>query len=491
MATSDTEQQEKIQVTVISVAAAVVLTLLKLTVGLLTGSLGLISEAAHSGLDTIASIITFFSVRIAGRPPDAEHPYGHGRVENLSATIQGILLLVTAGAIIYEAIRRLVFETVAIETSIWTFAVMAASIGVDFWRSRMLAAAARKFNSRALEADALNFRADMFSSAVVILGLALAAYAEFTDGLDFLMKGDAAAALVVGVVIIVMSGRLALSAIDVLLDRAPTDLQERMTGAASLVPGVVASRPVRLRESGHRLLADVVVSVPRTASLAEAHEVAERIEAALRSVEPRAETVVHVEPAVPEAETAIEAIRAIALQMGVRSHHEQVYRVGDHLEASLHVEVEPQLTLGEAHALAHRLVEVLKEDNPQLRRVDTHIEVATPDPSQRREMGADHPEIVAVIQQAVAEIDADAHCREVRLYPSAASGWDATLHCDFPPSVPMGEIHRRTERIEQGLRQRAPELDQLVIHAEPRHGAGRSRPSLARAGRPRADDGVI
>lgn len=462
------EAREKGRVTIISVAAAVVLTALKLVVGLATGSLGLLSEAAHSGLDTVASVLTFISVRIAGRPADEDHPYGHGRVENLSATVQGLLLLLTAGAILYESVRRIFFVAEPVEPSPWTFAVMAASIGVDIWRSRLLSRAARRYHSRALEADALNFRADLFSSSVVILGLAFTTYAELTGRGGVLLKADAVAALVVGLVIIRMSGSLALRAVHVMLDRAPVDLRAALTKAAASVPGVMVARPVRVRESGHRVFADVVVTTPRTTSLVQAHEITERVERALRDVEPRAETVVHIEPMTSAAESAADAIRAVALQLGVATHHEQVYETPEGLEAALHVEVEPALTLEEAHAEAHRLADAILAEDPRLSRVDTHIEVAVPYASRRREVGAEHPEMVSAIRRAVEAGGDAASVREVRLYEEAlGTGWDVALCCTFGRDLTMAEVHVRTERIEQLLRERVSDIVRVVVHAEP------------------------
>jgi cation diffusion facilitator family transporter len=464
---TEAEQREKNRITLVSVAAALVLTTLKLVVGLLTGSLGLISEAAHSGLDLVASILTFFSVRIAGRPADANHPYGHERMENLSALIQGVMLLGTASWILYESVRRIAFATVEVETSPWTFAVMGGSILIDLWRSTLLSRAARKYHSRALEADALNFRADMFSASVVILGLALTAYAELTRRDGFLVKADAVAALVVGLVIIAMSGRLALQAVGVLLDRAPEDVRGRMTRAVASVPGVLASEPVRLRESGSRLFADVVVGVARTTSLAAAHTIAEQVEAAIRAVEPRTETVVHVEPVVSDTESAADRVRAVALQLGAHTHHEQVSRVGDHLEASVHLEVAPDLTLGEAHDRAHDLVTAIKRSDSWVERVDTHIEVAEPDPDPRRDITREHRDVVDALARTVRDVDGEAQTREMYLFRSDEPGLDLVLHCGFPRGAHMGEIHRRTERIEQALRERYPDLRRIVIHAEP------------------------
>lgn len=489
-ATAAPPSGEKARVTLISVGAAVVLTALKLAVGLVTGSLGMLSEAAHSGLDLVASVITLVSVRIAERPADRDHPYGHGRFENLSATLQGLLLLATASWIVYESLVRLFVRSVPVDASAWAFVVMGSSIAIDFWRSRMLLAAARRFHSAALEADALNFRADMYSSSVVIVGLALTFIGGRLATAPWLAKADAAAAFVVALMIIRLSGGLAARALGVLLDRAPEDLAQRMTDAVAAVPGVVRSHEVRLRESGHQLFADVVVTAGRTASLAEAHELTEHIEAAVRAIEPRTETLVHVEPMRAETETAAERIRAVALRLGVSTHHEQVYRLDDedrsaggdepersgdgtgHLEASLHLEVAPEQTLGGAHAVADRLVEALRDDNPALARVDTHIEVAAPAPVPRHRIPAGAAvERGTEILEVVRALGLGAHCHEVRLYRAdggaESDGWGAVLHCDFAPELPMREIHRRTERIEAALRERFPDLEYALIQAEP------------------------
>lgn len=467
------EQREKNRVTIVSLLAAIVLTSAKLTAGLFTGSLGLIAEAAHSALDTVASVITFLSVRVAGRPADKNHPYGHGRVENLSAIIQGVLLLGTASWIIYESVQRIFFVTVEVETSVWAFVVMGSSIVIDLWRSRMLSRAARKYNSRALEADALNFRADMLSSAVVIAGLSLSAYGNAIESGGFLQRADAWAALLVGLFIVGKSGQLALRSVNILLDLAPVELQERVARAAESVPGVLGTRLVRLRESGDRKFADIVVTVPRTLSAAEAHEISNRIERSVREIDPGTEIVVHTEPVMSESETAVEFIHAVALGMGLRTHHERVQRTGDRLEASLHLEVDSKLTLGEAHDLARHLGAEIKAQNPDLKRVNTHIEVAEPGPGERPEVTVEHDGLVREIKREVLEAGVEAVCHEVRLYRSEEGGLDAVLHVDFPSSANMGEVHIRTETIEQALREAHPQLERVVIHAEPREGAAR------------------
>jgi cation diffusion facilitator family transporter len=471
------ERKEKTRVTAVSVVASLLLTCAKLVVGLLTGSLGLLAEAAHSALDMVSSVVTFFSVRIAGRPADENHLYGHGRAENLSAIVQGGLLLGTASWITYESVKRIFFEDVAVEASLWAFAVMATSIVVDMWRSRMLSRAARRYRSRALEADALNFRADMLSSAVVIAGLGLVALEDTLGrGGGLLHKADAVAALLVGGVIIYKSGGVLLQSVNVLLDRAPVGLAERVRQAATSVPGVLDAPSVRLRESGSSTFADVVVTVPRTTSVAEAHELTEKVEEAIRGVDERADTLVHVEPVRSETESAAEAIRATALRMGIRTHHERVWRSDGGFEASFHVEVDPYLTLEEAHARARQLGAAIREEDPRLLNVNSHIEVAEPETGDKREITAEHRELAAKIGRLVHKANVEARAHEVRLYRPGrstsvdAGSIDAVIHCDFPASTNMGEVHRRTELVEQTLKTRVPELGYVVIHAEPREG---------------------
>lgn len=461
------DQREKNRIALGSLFAGVALSLAKLAGGLLTGSLGLLSEAAHSGLDALASLMTAVSVRVAARPPDADHPYGHGRFENLSATVQGLLLFGTGAAIIFESVRRLTEAESHVRPSPWAFVIMAASIVVDLWRSRALSRAARKYDSRALEADALNFRADLFSSTVVLFGLALTTYAELTGTGGILLKADAAAALVVALLIIGMAGKLGIRAVNVLTDRAPGELGERMTRAAADVPGVLAARPVRMRESGNRVFADVVVTTTRTLSFAQAHEITERIEQAINGVDPRAEVLVHIEPSASLAETTADAIRATALRLGIATHHEQVYEVAAGLEAVLHIEVDPALTLAEAHEQAERLAAILTEEVPDLRRVASHIEAAEPNPSRRREVSAERPDLVGAIRRVVEASEMTEGVVEVRVYAADGSSWDAVLCCAFRADLLVGEIHRRTERLEQELRERFSTLGRVIIHAEP------------------------
>ena len=292
----ETAQKEKRSVALLSVLAAVGLTTFKLTIGLLTNSLGILAEAAHSGLDLVAAAMTYFAVRVSDIPPDSNHPYGHGKVENLSALFETLLLLLTSGWIIYEAIDRLFYHPARVEASIWSFIVMGSSIIIDINRSRMLSKAARKFNSQALEADALHFSTDIWSSAVVILGLVGITLVRFFPNLRWLESADSIAALVVAVIVIYVSGELGWRTIAALLDAAPKGLSNKIEKAASNIRGVVDAHAVRLRPSGAHWFVDMHITMNGNCTLNEAHEATEKIETAIKALIPQADVTVHVEP---------------------------------------------------------------------------------------------------------------------------------------------------------------------------------------------------
>jgi cation diffusion facilitator family transporter len=286
--------REKGLVALSSVLAAVLLTGTKLTVGLHTGSLGILSEAAHSLLDLVAAVITLWAVRAASRPADREHTYGHGKFENLSALFETVLLLATCIWIVYESIHRLFFEQVRVETSAWAFAIMALSIVVDVSRSRALLKAARKYQSQALEADALHFSTDVWSSSVVIVGLALVGVSGRL-GLPWLEKADAVAALGVAGIVAWVSVNLGKKSIDDLLDAVPPGMKEQVARAAR-VQGVVDVLQVRIRRSGPEFFADVTVGIQQESSFRESHAIASAAEGSIRAVLPGTDVTIHCEP---------------------------------------------------------------------------------------------------------------------------------------------------------------------------------------------------
>ena len=280
-----------------SVIAAVALTTFKLIVGLLTNSLGILAEAAHSALDLVAAAVTFFAVRAADKPSDVQHQFGHGKIENLSALFETVLLLATSGWIIYEAVQRLFFVSVKVEASIWAFLVMGISIVIDYTRSRILYRAARKYNSQALEADALHFSTDIWSSSVVILGLIGLTIARFVPGLDWMHKADSVAAMVVAIIVIYVSAELGYRTIAALLDTAPKGLAERIERVAGAVPGVVDAHAIRIRPSGAHTFIDMHVTMDGNMTLRDAHATTIEVEDAILEMVPMADVTVHMEPA--------------------------------------------------------------------------------------------------------------------------------------------------------------------------------------------------
>lgn len=290
-------QKEKSSAALSSVIAAIGLTIFKIIVGVATNSLGILAEAAHSGLDLMAAIMTFFAVRVADKPADKRHPFGHGKVENVSALFETLLLLATSGWIIYEALHRLNAPETHVEVSIWSFIVMGTSIVIDVSRSRMLYAAAKKYNSQALEADALHFSTDIWSSSVVILGLILVLVARWFPNLAFLEKGDAVAALVVAAIVIFVSGELGIRSIQSLLDAAPKNGErDRIIKEISKMEDIADVHAVRIRSSGAGWFVDMHVTMNGRLSLKRSHAMTEVIEKKVQKILPGSDVTVHVEP---------------------------------------------------------------------------------------------------------------------------------------------------------------------------------------------------
>jgi cation diffusion facilitator family transporter len=279
---------EKRRVAGISVFAAIFITGFKFVIAILTGSLGLLSEALHSGLDLVAAVITYFSVRISDKPPDKEHNYGHGKIENFSALVETILLFVTCIWIIYEALNRLITGEMVIEVNIWSYIVIITSIIIDVSRSRALYRVAKKYNSQALEADALHFSTDIWSSSVVLLGLVCAQF-----GLYF---ADPIAALVVALIVFFISYKLGKRSVDVLLDKAPGDSVVKIEQILKSFSEIKRFHNVKVRASGADTFVKVNIHLQPDLSLKEVHEICDKIEDEIGKSIPRCEVSVHPEP---------------------------------------------------------------------------------------------------------------------------------------------------------------------------------------------------
>ncbi|MBF0478352.1 MAG: cation transporter [Candidatus Omnitrophica bacterium] len=291
-----TTNNEKQQAAGSSVIAAFGLTAFKIIVGFMTGSLGIIAEAAHSGLDLVSAVITAFAVKKSAEPADREHPYGHGKFENLSAFTETILLLFTAGWIIITAMKHILTGKVEIEVTIWSFLVMITSIIVDVNRSRMLYRVAKKYNSQALEADALHFSTDIWSSAVVIFGLFCVLLSQWIKGCEFLYYADSVAAIIIGLIVIRISMKLGKQTIDSLLDAAPKGLDIKIKSVVEVLPYVKNCHHIRIRSLGHQYFIDLHVVMDGSITLREAHSLTEGIELAIQAIIPQADVTVHPEP---------------------------------------------------------------------------------------------------------------------------------------------------------------------------------------------------
>ena len=475
--------REKRLVALTSVLAAVFLTGLKLGVGLWTGSLGLLAEAAHSGLDLVAAAVTLFAVRASARPADREHTYGHGKIENLSALFETFLLLVTCVWIIYEAARRLFFETPEIDVNVWAFLVVLTSIVVDISRSRALRRVAVKYQSQALEADALHFSTDIWSSLVVFLGLGLVWLAQAT-GQSWLIAADALAALGVACIVIWISYKLGRKSLDDLLDAAPPGLLEDVAEAAK-VDGVVAVERVRVRRSGPEAFADVTVSVDAGAGLEHAHDVATRSESAVRAVLPGADVVVHVEPAPGCQGDVLQLARRLAARHGLRAHGLRIYEQEGRRALELHLEVGEGLRVEQAHDLATAFEADLQAALPDVARIVTHLEPAGEAAATQRAEEVSEASVLKALEELRRQGRCPCQPHEVRVQ-RVGRELTVSFHCPLKPEAGIAEAHALTERLERDLRKRIPRLSRVVIHVEPLQddaGATAGRDAGATAGR--------
>src|SRR2546427_10885603 len=369
----DSMRAEKRAVAGSSVLAAMAITLLKIVVAVSTGSLGILSEAAHSGLDLIAAIITFFSVRVSDLPADADHQYGHGKVENFSAFMETGLLLLTCVWIVYEAVRRIFYHHVEIEPSIAAFIVMFLSMCVDYWRSRALAKIAVKYDSQALEADALHFSTDIWSSGVVALGLFLVLIGR-NYRIDWLRDADPIAALFVAGVVVYVSWRLARKTIDALLDAAPTGVRNRIIDAVSKVEGVLEIDRVRIRRAGNRYFADLSVGLARNVTFQRSEQVADAVTTSVHRILPDSDVMVHSSPRAQRTENIFDRIRAVATRNNLNVHDVSVQDINGRLHVEQHLELDETLSLKSAHDAVTAIEQQIKNDVPEISSILTHIE---------------------------------------------------------------------------------------------------------------------
>ncbi|MGZ3327687.1 MAG: cation diffusion facilitator family transporter [Xanthobacteraceae bacterium] len=453
-------QDVKEKVALSSIAASAGLTVAKAVVGVMSGSLAILSEAAHSLIDLGATVMTYFAVRASGKPADEEHHYGHGKVESVSALAETALLFGLAGVVIWEAAKRLMSaEPPHVEATSWAFAVMLLSIIVDFFRARVLYRTAEQTSSEALEADALHFYSDMWSSLAVVVGLL-----GITLGYAW---ADSVAAIVVSIVICIAGWRLGRRTVDTLTDTAPAGVANRVAAAVSRIPGVVEVERLRARQVGEVLFVDLLVAVSRTLPLDRVAALKNRIVETVRAERSAAEVTLTTEPRALDDETALERVMVIARNRALAVHHVTVHSIEGRLAISLDLEVDGSLSLGTAHDIASGLEDAIREELGPDVEVDTHIEPLQPYDEPGREAPSER---VSAVRNALSEIAArhafvraihDVRVRE------ADGGEIVNFHCVVDPVLSVANVHDRVDEVERALRLRFSSIKRVIGHAEP------------------------
>lgn len=448
----------KARVAAISIIASAAMAAAKFVVGIAIGSLALISEALHSSVDLVATVITWLVVRFSDRPADAEHHYGHGKLESLSALGVIAMLYVLAGGILVEAYSRLREGAPPPTLSAMPFAVLLLDIAVNLWRAFALHRTARDTKSQALAADALHFASDVLGSVAVIVGLAL-------SGLGYAW-GDAAAAIGVAVVISALGLRLARSTVETLLDQAPAGVSETAAAAIKAVPGVVDVERLRVRMVGPTHFIDAVVQVPRTYPIDRIDEIKRKAQEAVTQALDDADLTFTAVPVARNNESVRERIMVIARNSGLAVHHVTVHDLGGKLTVSIDLEVDGEMALAAAHDIAQDLERNIREEFGDDVEVDTHIEPLEPE----LPLGSDAaPERIDAIRTALSGFAAggaihDIHNVRVR---DTDAGEIVNFHCRAAPSMSVIKVHENVDEIERALRRAFPTVKRVISHAEP------------------------
>jgi cation diffusion facilitator family transporter len=453
-------QHEKEQVALTSIAASAALTIAKGIVGFSTGSLAILSEAGHSLIDLGATIMTYAAVRVSGKPADDEHHYGHGKVESVSALGETALLFLLSGIVIWEAVKRLIeHEPHIVVATNWAFIVMATSVVIDFFRARALTRVAKATQSQALEADALHFSSDLWSSLAVIGGLI---------GVSFgIWWADSVAALAVALLVCVAGWRLGRRTIDTLTDTAPAGAVTNITDVVEKVAGVVAVEDVRARSVGDKTFIDLTVAVSRTLPLDRVSAIKGEVASALSREIPGAESIVTTDPVALDSETVLDRVMVIARNRALAVHHVTVHNIQDRLAIALDLEVDGKLSLAEAHDVADGLEQAIAGELGTGVEVETHIEPLQPVDASGRDAP---PERVLAVQTMLAELATQdralRNIHEVRVRETD-DGEIVNFHCHVDPAMSVQTVHEKVDALERALKLHSSLIKRVIGHAEP------------------------
>jgi cation diffusion facilitator family transporter len=464
-----------------SVAAAVLLVAVKLVTGLVTGSLAFVAEAVHSGTDLVAALLTLFAVRVAIRPPDRDHQYGHGKAEHLAALGESAFLIIVSVAIAAESLRRLITgEGHGVDATWWAFVVIAVVIGIDGARTVASRRAAQRFHSPAFAANALHFASDLAGSFAVLVGLIFVSAGQ--------QSADAAAALFVAALVILAALRLARQSVDVLMDRTEVEAEQQIRGALGRLPEPVELRRIRVRQAAGRHFADLVVGVPADAGVTQAHAIADHVEEVVQEALPGTDVVVHVEPAESAGDLRERATAAASSVPEVREvHNVRVMHLPEGYELSLHVKLPSELSLTQAHDAVERLEDMVRTAIPDLHNVHTHIEPLAGTDWARKPASDDTTTERDAIEETVRQVTGKS--------PAAVSFRDgeggriALVTITLPGEQPLPSAHQHAGAIEEAVRERCPSLGDVIVHTEPAEAAAvRKQPARPAAQRPPTTD---
>ena len=455
---SSKQEHEKTSVALSSVAAAFVITGLKIGIGVWTGSLGILSEAAHSGLDFLAAIITFLAVKFSARPADKTHLYGHGKIESFSALIETLLLLITCFWIINEAIKRLIYHTVEIEVNFWSFFVIILSIVIDVSRSRALYRVAHKYKSQALEADALHFSTDVWSSGVVLLGLVLT--------LLNIPVADSIAALIVAIIVIFVSLSLGKRTINELLDRAPSGVEEQVKRAAAAMDGVQDVEHVRVRNSGSKTFVDLILRLKRTLSFETADTLVHNVEDTIHKILPNADVLIHPEPTETSDETVVDKVKLLIAKSGLRAHDVQAFQVDGKYQVEFQLEFEQEQEFVRVHTMVDDIESRIKNEIPNIAAVIVHIEDS-------REGVVDSVDVTQTSQELIEEILQLAYShpgiKECNILSvlDVKGRYRVSMNSIVDKQLSLEEVHAISTALENKIMVEFPRIREVNIHTEP------------------------
>lgn len=459
MKNSKANSDKKQSVALSSVFASLFLTIGKFIVGVMTGSMGIISEAAHSGLDLVAAIMTYFAVKIGDKPADKTHHYGHGKVEAVSALMETGLLFITAAWIIHEAIRRLILKDMHIDVAWYAFVIIIISLIVDISRSRALKKVANETKSQALEADALHFSSDIWSSCAVLVGLTCEAFG--------FRGADAIAALCVSIFVILAGYNLGKRTLAVLVDSAPLGLIKEVKDSIKRVPGVVSIERVRARPMGPIVFIDVALSVDRRHSIEKIREIVEQVEGNIKKKIPEADMVIHTNPVKLGNETLIDKVQVITAKQNLSVHDIVVDTIEKIRYISYDLEVPDSLTIEESHKISTFLEDLIKKDIGEVE-ITTHIEPIKELEVQSSIVSAKERKIfednIRKIAGSVKEIEG---VHEIVMRKMADKLF-ITMHCYVLPNMSLEEAHMATSKLEYLIKQKVEKVLRVVVHIEPK-----------------------